>query len=314
MAFFFFLVPYLPWLVLILFSLYVFQLLTDADRRLPPGPWPRKPLIGDLLELGKGDQQHRSLARLAERYGPVMSLRLGTVLTVVVSTPDAMREIFHKNRDNLAGRPIADAFNAKGHSANSLLGLEHPDAKWRSIRRFSTMELLAPRRLAALQSLCLDKVQSLARGVSERAARGEPVHVRHMVLDMALSLMLSAIYSVDMDPESTAVFRAVVEEAMLLIGTSNLSDLFPAVSALDLQGVRRRVAKLFTITYRQYDEQVSRRRRDMDAGEARKNDLLGVVLDMEQKWQQEGSVLSHEAMRVLFTVRILTSLFLFFIL
>ncbi|KAG8096772.1 hypothetical protein GUJ93_ZPchr0013g34595 [Zizania palustris] len=113
--------------------------------------------------------------------------------------------------------------------------------------------------------------------------------------------MLSAIYSIDMDPESTAVFRAVVEDAMMLIGTPNLSDLFPSISALDLQGVRRRVAKLFTVTYRQYDEQVSRRRRDIDAGEARKNDLLGVVLDMEKKWQQEGSVLSHETMKALFT-------------
>ncbi|KAG8096771.1 hypothetical protein GUJ93_ZPchr0013g35193 [Zizania palustris] len=142
--------------------------------RLPPGPWPPKPLIGDVLALGNGDLQHRSLARLAERYGPVMSLRLGTVLTVVVSTPEAMREIFDKNRDNLAGRPIADAFNAKGHSANSLFGLDHPDAKWRAIRRFTTMELLAPRRLAALQSLCMDKVQSLARGVSERRRAASP--------------------------------------------------------------------------------------------------------------------------------------------
>uniref|UniRef100_A0A0D9Z4P9 Cytochrome P450 n=1 Tax=Oryza glumipatula TaxID=40148 RepID=A0A0D9Z4P9_9ORYZ len=297
----FFLVACLPWVCFILLSLYVFQLFADARRRLPPGPWLPKPLIGDLLALGKGDQQHRSLARLADRYGPVMSLRLGTVLTVVVSTPDAMREIFHKNKDNLAGRPTADAFNAMGHSANSLLGLEHPGVRWRAIRRFSTAELLAPRRLAALQPLCRDKVRGLVRGVSELAARGEPVHVRRVALDMALSLMLSAIYSVDLDPESTAVFRSVVEEAMLLIGTANLSDLFPAIAALDLQGVRRRVAELFTITYRQYDEQVARRRPERDAGEAGKNDLLNVVLDMEREWQQKGSVLSHDAMRVLFT-------------
>lgn len=146
-------------------------------------------------------------------------------------------------------------------------------------------------------------MRGLVRGVSELAARGEPVHVRRVALDMALSLMLSAIYSVDLDPESTAVFRSVVEEAMLLIGTANLSDLFPAIAALDLQGVRRRVAELFTITYRQYDEQVARRRPERDAGEAGKNDLLNVVLDMEREWQQKGSVLSHDAMRVLFTVR-----------
>ncbi|EEC74872.1 hypothetical protein OsI_10764 [Oryza sativa Indica Group] len=269
----FFLVACLPWVCFILLSLYVFQLFADARRRLPPGPWPPKPLIGDLLALGKGDQQHRSLARLADRYGPVMSLRLGTVLTVVVSTPDAMREIFHKNKDNLAGRPTADAFNAMGHSANSLLGLEHPGVRWRAIRRFSTAELLAPRRLAALQPLCRDKVRGLVRGVSELAARGEPVHVRRVALDMALSL---------------------IAERHLLRRPG------PRIDGR-VQGVRRRVAELFTITYRQYDEQVARRRPERDAGEAGKNDLLNVVLDMEREWQQKGSVLSHDAMRVLFT-------------
>ncbi|CAM0878985.1 unnamed protein product [Alopecurus aequalis] len=297
----FFLVACLSWFSLVLLSLYIYQLHRNARRRLPPGPWPPKPLIGDLLALGRPDEQHRTLARLADRYGPVMSLRLGTVLTVVVSTPEAVREILQgSSGDRLAGRPIADAFNALGHSADSLFGLEHPDAKWRALRRFSTEQLFAPRRLAALQSLCRGKVRALLGVVSDLAERGLPVEVRHVVLDMALGLLLSAIYSVELDPASRVVFRDTVQEAMLLIGRPNVSDFYPAIALLDLQGVRRRIAKLLAVTYRQYEELVARRRSGRDAGEARKDDLLDVVLDAEREWQQEASVLSHKTMRALF--------------
>ena len=68
MAFF---LPYLlALLVLALLSSYVIQLITDARRHLPPGPWPL-PVIGNILHMGK--LPHRSLARLADRYGSLLS-------------------------------------------------------------------------------------------------------------------------------------------------------------------------------------------------------------------------------------------------
>ncbi|KAM7507003.1 hypothetical protein LguiA_017456 [Lonicera macranthoides] len=53
------------------------------DKRLPPGPTPF-PIIGNLLKLG--DQPHKSLAELAKVHGPIMSLKLGSTPTVVISS------------------------------------------------------------------------------------------------------------------------------------------------------------------------------------------------------------------------------------
>ncbi|KAL6643842.1 hypothetical protein ACP70R_018608 [Stipagrostis hirtigluma subsp. patula] len=75
-------------LVLVLSSLHLVGLLANGRGSLPPGPRPL-PLVGDLLCLGA--LPHRSLARLAERHGPVMALRLGSVTTVVASSADAAR-------------------------------------------------------------------------------------------------------------------------------------------------------------------------------------------------------------------------------
>ncbi|PRQ39973.1 putative geraniol 8-hydroxylase [Rosa chinensis] len=47
-----------------------------------PRPKPL-PLIGNLFEIG--DKPHLSLTKLSQRYGPIMSLQLGQLTTIVVS-------------------------------------------------------------------------------------------------------------------------------------------------------------------------------------------------------------------------------------
>ncbi|KAI6702238.1 hypothetical protein NL676_011374 [Syzygium grande] len=51
---------------------------------LPPGP-PPLPLIGNLLEFS--NVPHKSLAKLARTYGPILKLQLGSVTTIVISSP-----------------------------------------------------------------------------------------------------------------------------------------------------------------------------------------------------------------------------------
>ncbi|KAF2298773.1 hypothetical protein GH714_027277 [Hevea brasiliensis] len=76
------------------------------DPQLPPGP-PALPIIGNLHMLGK--LPHRSLHQLAKKYGPIMSMRLGSVPAIVVSSPQAA-ELFLKTHDLLfASRPMLQA-------------------------------------------------------------------------------------------------------------------------------------------------------------------------------------------------------------
>lgn len=146
--------------------------------------------------------------------------------------------------------------------------------------------------------------------MSGHAARGAAVVFRHAVLDSILSLLLGVLYSTDLEREERAMFRDLIEEIVGMLGTANVSDVFPPVAALDLQGLRRRMTDLLTIMYRHFDDQVALRRRSRDAGEARKNDVLDTVLDKEEsEWKQEGSLLSHDVMRVLLSVCYLPHLY-----
>lgn len=300
-----FLVECLGWLIVLLFSLYIFQLLRDARRRLPPGPWPPKPIIGDLLDLGEDGQQHRAFLRLAERYGGLMCLRFGMVPHVIISTPDALRAVFGggegKKVDNIAGLPSLDVLSAMGHSAHTIFALPSQDGKWRAIRKFAAAEMLAPRRISAGAGALLQTkiVEALHREVSGHAARGTAVVFRHAVLDSILSLLLGVLYSTDLEPKERAMFRDIIEDIVGMLGTANVSDIFPPIAALDLQGLRRRMKNLFAIMYRHFDDQVALRRRSREAGETPKKDVLDTVLDKESEWKQEGSLLSHDVMRAL---------------
>ena len=114
-----------------------------TSKKLPPGPKPL-PLIGNLLDLG--DQPHKSLAKLSERYGPIMSLRLGQVTAIVVSSSTAAKEILQHNDQFFANRPTPDAARACRHSE---FGMPWVPAStlWRNLRKISNSHLFSGKKL-----------------------------------------------------------------------------------------------------------------------------------------------------------------------
>lgn len=106
-----------PTLVLaLIFSCVVYVLTSTLRRRissrtaLPPGPRP-KPIVGNILELGL--KPHIALTNLAKIYGPVMTLRLGSITTIVISSPNIAKEALQKHDQALSARTVPDS--ARGH-------------------------------------------------------------------------------------------------------------------------------------------------------------------------------------------------------
>ncbi|EAZ15334.1 hypothetical protein OsJ_30752 [Oryza sativa Japonica Group] len=108
----------LAWLLvaIVLASLYLamhHRVAAARRRRLPPGPTPL-PLVGNLLSVSRSGP-HRSLARLAERYCPLMRVRLGVVDYVVASSPAVAGDIHHHSHNaHLASRPLFDLLPGPG--------------------------------------------------------------------------------------------------------------------------------------------------------------------------------------------------------
>jgi hypothetical protein len=292
---------WLSWLVLSLLSIYLLDLLAHSRRRLPPGPRPL-PLIGSLHLLG--DQPHRSLAGLAKTYGPLMSLRLGAVTTVVVSSPDVAREFLLKHDAVFATRSAPDA--AGDHTRNSVPWLP-PGPRWRELRKIMATELFATHRLDALHELRQEKVSELVDHVARLARDGAAVDVGRVAFTTSLNLLSRTIFSRDLtsldDRGASKEFQQVVTDIMGAAGSPNLSDFFPALAAADLQGWRRRLAGLFERLHRVFDAEIEHRRRV--AGEEHgkvKDDFLRVLLRLAAR-DDDTAGLDDDTLRSVFTVR-----------
>nr|XP_051203480.1 geraniol 8-hydroxylase-like isoform X3 [Lolium perenne] len=292
--------PWLPWLVVSFLSIYLLDLLAHARRRLPPGPIPL-PLIGSLHLMG--DQPHRSLARLARIHGPLMSIRLGAVTTVVASSPDAAREILQKHDAVLAGRFVNDAVG--DHARDSVAWLPH-GPRWRSLRKTMATELFAPHRLDALQGLRSNKMRELVAHIARLARDGVEVDVGRVAFTTSLNLLSGTIFSKDLasldDHGGSKEFQALVSEAMKCGGSPNVSDFFPVLARADLQGLRRRLAQLLARLHQVFDAEVDRRLRGRELGETRKEheDFLDVLLDVAERDGGKAG-LDRDTLRALFT-------------
>jgi len=96
--------------VVVIGILLLAKLLTSNKyKNLPPGPR-GFPFIGSLHLVGKFPQ--RDFAKLAETYGPLMSLWLGSKLVVVATSCQAAEEILKTRGSNFANRIPSSLSNA----------------------------------------------------------------------------------------------------------------------------------------------------------------------------------------------------------
>jgi cytochrome P450 family 89 subfamily A len=157
------------WLLLsgaLLLSLLVLRL-HAKNRRLPPGP-PAVPLFGNLLWLrNSAVQVEPLLLKLFKRYGPVVTLRMGSQLTIFV----ADRRLAHAalvgaGAVTMANRPQAATSSLLGVSDNIITRTDYGPV-WRLLRRNLVAETLHPSRVrlfaparAWVRGVLMDKLRA----------------------------------------------------------------------------------------------------------------------------------------------------------
>uniref|UniRef100_A0ACD6A4Z5 Uncharacterized protein n=1 Tax=Avena sativa TaxID=4498 RepID=A0ACD6A4Z5_AVESA len=249
---------------------------SQQQLRLPPGPTPI-PLLGNILDVQ--GELHKALARLAHVHGPIISIKLGTTTAVVASSAACARDVLQRYDHLLAARSVTDAARALGHSERSLIWLPSTSPLWRRLRALSATHLFSARGLEAARAVRESKVRELLGCL--RGHAGEPVDLGRVLRSGMLNLVSSVLVSEDVaDLSADVVGRAQELETMIgdileEITKPNLSDLFPVLASLDLQGRRRRTADRLTRFFDFFGPIIQRR---LEAGGERKGDFLDVLL------------------------------------
>ncbi|KAL1567984.1 cytochrome P450 71AU50-like [Salvia divinorum] len=235
------------WLVLsvIVFIYFLHLLLGPRNKkRLPPGP-KGLPILGHLHLLGKNP--HRDLYRLARKHGPIMGLHLGFVPAVVVSSP-AAAELVLKTHDLIfASRPPNEAAEYILYDGRDLaFGPYGP--YWRAMRKLFTLKLLSNVKTSQFQPMRRAElglfITSLRRAAQSREAVDLRARITALNGDINFLMVFGKKYSAMME----LGFEEAIKEAMEILGKFNLSDYFPYVGVLNLQGLHgkiKRVSKVF---------------------------------------------------------------------
>lgn len=254
----------------------------NKQKRLPPGS-KGLPIIGNLLTIG--DRPHESLTKLAKFYGPLMTVKLGYVTTVVASSTEMAREILQKNDQAFLGRPIPDAVTAETDYEHSMAWLSG-GPQWRKLRKLCNSQVFTAKRLDGLQELRHQMMENMVKRVSEAREAGEAIYIGRIVFGTTLNLLSNMMFSVDMlDPDSEEVreLKELVWRIMELGGKPNLVDFFPILKPCDPQGIRRDIKCSYDRLHTLIDNIIDRRMKRRASSSERSGDFLDGLLDHSEE-------------------------------
>ncbi|EEF51039.1 cytochrome P450, putative [Ricinus communis] len=255
--------------------------------KLPPGPSPL-PIIGNLFDLG--DKPHRSLAKLAKIHGPLMSLKLGQITTVVISSSSLAKEVLQKHDLSFSNRTVVQAIQALDHHEASMPWLP-VGAPWRNLRKICSFYIFTNQKLDANQDLRCKKIQELLADVQECCCAGAVVDIGEAAFKTMLNTLSSSVFSLDLTDSSSETvreFKEAVRGIMDELGRPNLADYFPTLRNIDPQGIKRRmriyVGRMLDLFDHIIDERLQSRK---EPGYIPANDMLDTLLSLDENNKEE---------------------------
>jgi hypothetical protein len=115
-----------------------------------PRPFPVWPVLGNIPLLGK--LPHLSLYKLSQKYGDVMELKLGSMSTIVISSPNRAKEVLQEHDLVFATRPRSVVLDMFTYGGKDVAWAPYGD-DWRQMRKLCTSELFTTKRLQASKQI-----------------------------------------------------------------------------------------------------------------------------------------------------------------
>ncbi|KAJ9164154.1 hypothetical protein P3X46_023761 [Hevea brasiliensis] len=252
--------------------------LSSKRRPLPPGPRPW-PIIGNIFHLEK--KLHISMTRLAKVHGPLISLRLGTQLVVVGSSPAAATEIL-KNHDRLlSARWQIKVLPHKSHVLERISVIWNPTCndQWKSLRALFRTELFSAKAIESQATLREKKSSEMVKFLTTQ--QGKVINIGEIVFATIFNTISNLLFSKDMigleDQGLAGGLKSLVTRMVELGATPNIADFYPILEGLDPQRLRRKMSECIEKMFGLWEIYI-RERREKHVKDAPKTDFLDVFL------------------------------------
>lgn len=242
-------------------------------------------MIGNIFQFGWA-VPHESFAKLGRKYGPIFTISIGSMTTVVISSSEVAREMFKNHDVVLAGRKIYESMKGNFGNEGSLITAQY-GPHWRMLRRLSTTEFFTTTRLDSMhevRSRCIDRMVQFIEDAGGSGTKA--VDIRRFFFLMTFNLVGNIMFSRDLlDPKSEkgAKFFYHAGKVMEFAGKPNVADFLPLLKWLDPQGIRRKtqfhVNRAFDIAGGFLKERLEENNELFHGKEKSRKDYLDVLLE-----------------------------------
>jgi len=193
----------------------------NTTSNLPPGPW-KLPIIGSIHHL-IGSLPHHRMRELSQKYGPLMHLKLGETLAIVVSSKEIAKKVLKTNEVTFPQRPRSLGLEIVSYGCTDIAFSPYGEY-WRQVRKICTLELLSAKRVRSFQSIREEEVSKLIRYISIN--KGSTINLTDEILSMTYNITSRASFGDNCkDNEAYILF---MKESMSVAESFSIHNLFPS--------------------------------------------------------------------------------------
>ncbi|XP_045792381.1 cytochrome P450 71A1-like [Trifolium pratense] len=241
--------------IFIIFIIHIHK--TKSTRRtslIPPGPKPL-PIIGNLHQIDPSSP-HQSLWQLSQHYGPIMSLHLGNIPTLVVSSARMAKEVLKTHDLKFASRPAF--LGLRKLTYNGLdLGFAPYSPYWREMKKLCVLHLFSSQRIHSFRPIRENEVAQLIQKLSQYDGDEKGVNLSEILMFLTNTIICKIAFGkkYDFDYEEEVEFgsgqrrsklQVLLNEAQALLTEFYFSDNFLLLGWVDrVRGTLRRLDKTF---------------------------------------------------------------------
>ncbi|KAM6564476.1 hypothetical protein CsatB_024474 [Cannabis sativa] len=144
------------------------------------GAWP---IIGHLHLFGGKNLTHKTLGAMADKDGPIFTIKLGSHKVVVVNNGEIAKDCFTTHDMAFSTRPTIVASKLLGYNY-AMFGFAPYGAYWREMRKIATVELLSNKRLDLLKHIWSSEVDTWASELYNKLCLEKGSEKNRVLVDM----------------------------------------------------------------------------------------------------------------------------------
>ncbi|CDP07805.1 unnamed protein product [Coffea canephora] len=231
-----------------------------------------------------------------------MHLQLGEISSIVVSSPRLAREILKTHDLALSDRAEILASKIVCYDSTNIAGSPY-GPYWRQMRKICTMKLLGPEKVRSFGSIMQDEAWHLISSIQALSVAGAPINLTEKLSYTSSMVFRAAFGKVSRQHKDT--FLQVLKQALPLVSTCDVSDLFPSYKILHpfsrvstkVMKMHQKIDKIFDNIIAERVDNLARTRKGM--GESSDEDLIDVLLRVKESGDLQIPITNNNIKAVL---------------